>query len=55
MCCRLCRPDIPFGIQNLKLAGLALTPVGKTIVSNEDAAAAKLYSAQIRVTRKRPF
>lgn len=46
---------IPFGIQHLKLAGLALAPVGKTIVSNEEAAAAKLYSAQMRATRKRPF
>jgi uncharacterized membrane protein YccF (DUF307 family) len=26
---------IPFGIQHLKLAGLALAPVGKTIVSKE--------------------
>jgi uncharacterized membrane protein YccF (DUF307 family) len=46
---------IPFGIQHLKLAGLALAPVGKTIVSKEEAAAAKLYSAQMRATRKRPF
>jgi uncharacterized membrane protein YccF (DUF307 family) len=28
---------IPFGIQHLKLAGLALAPVGKTIVSKEAA------------------
>ena len=46
---------IPFGMQHLKLAGLALAPVGKTIVSNEEATAARLYSAQMRVTRKRPF
>ena len=46
---------IPFGIQNLKLAGLALAPVGKTIINNEEAAAARLYSAQMRVTRKRPL
>lgn len=26
---------IPFGVQHLKLAGLALAPVGKTIVSKE--------------------
>jgi uncharacterized membrane protein YccF (DUF307 family) len=31
---------IPFGIQHLKLAGLALAPVGKTIVSNGAAGAA---------------
>lgn len=29
---------IPFGIQHLKLAGLALAPIGKTIVSKEVAA-----------------
>lgn len=44
---------IPFGIQHLKLAGLALAPVGKTIVSNEVAEAARLYAAQMHVTRIR--
>ena len=44
---------IPFGIQHLKLAGLALAPVGKTIVTNEVAEAARLYSAQMQVTRQR--
>lgn len=44
---------IPFGIQHLKLAGLALAPVGKTIVSKEVAEAARLYSAQMHVTRQR--
>jgi uncharacterized membrane protein YccF (DUF307 family) len=44
---------IPFGIQHLKLAVLALAPVGKTIVSNEIADAARLYSAQMQVTRQR--
>jgi uncharacterized membrane protein YccF (DUF307 family) len=29
---------IPFGVQHLKLAGLALAPIGKTIVPNEVAA-----------------
>lgn len=33
---------IPFGIQHLKLAGLALAPVGKTIVSKELAEATRL-------------
>ena len=32
---------IPFGIQHLKLAGIALAPIGKTIVSKEAAAAAR--------------
>lgn len=31
---------IPFGIQHLKLAGIALAPIGKTIVTKEVAAAA---------------
>lgn len=30
---------IPFGIQHLKLAGIAIAPIGKTIVSKETAAA----------------
>ena len=32
---------IPFGIQHLKLAGIALAPIGKTIVTKEVAAAAR--------------
>ena len=32
---------IPFGIQHLKLAGIALAPIGKTIVSKEAAAGAR--------------
>ena len=32
---------IPFGIQHLKLAGIALAPIGKTIVPKEVAAAAR--------------
>lgn len=44
---------IPFGVQHLKLALLALAPVGKTIVANETADAARLYSAQARVARQR--
>ncbi|WP_342616558.1 YccF domain-containing protein [Rhodoferax sp. GW822-FHT02A01] len=46
---------IPFGIQHLKLAGLALAPVGKTIVSSEEALSARLYAAQMHVTRQRPY
>jgi uncharacterized membrane protein YccF (DUF307 family) len=32
---------IPFGLQHLKLAAIALAPIGKTIVSKEVAAAAR--------------
>lgn len=32
---------IPFGIQHLKLAGLAIAPIGKTIVTKEQSAAFK--------------
>ena len=32
---------IPFGIQHLKLAGISLAPIGKTIVESEAAAAAR--------------
>ena len=44
---------IPFGIQHLKLAGLALAPVGKTIVTIEEAEAARLYASQAAVARQR--
>lgn len=44
---------IPFGWQHLKLAGLALAPVGKTIVTKETAEAARLYAAQAAVSRNR--
>jgi uncharacterized membrane protein YccF (DUF307 family) len=44
---------IPFGIQHLKLAVLALAPVGKTIVSKEEAEAAHLYAAQASVAKRR--
>ncbi len=44
---------IPFGIQHLKLAGIALAPVGKTTVSKEVAAAARAHNAQTEVARLR--
>lgn len=44
---------IPFGIQHLKLAGLALAPIGKTIVTRDEAAAARLLSAQLEVAKRR--
>jgi uncharacterized membrane protein YccF (DUF307 family) len=37
---------IPFGIQHLKLAGISLAPIGKTIVTIEVAAAARESNAQ---------
>lgn len=37
---------IPFGIQHFKLAGLAIAPIGKTIVSNEVASAAREANAK---------
>lgn len=44
---------IPFGLQHLKLAGIALSPVGKTIVSKEVAAAARMHNAQDIVGKMR--
>lgn len=44
---------IPFGIQHLKLAGIALSPIGKTIVSKEVAAAAHQSEAQAAVAQGR--
>jgi len=37
---------IPFGIQHLKLAGCALAPIGKTVVSKEVAAEARRRNAR---------
>lgn len=39
--CFLTIIGIPFGIQHLKLAGIALAPIGKTIVDKEVAVAAR--------------
>jgi len=44
---------IPFGFQHLKLAALALAPVGKTIVAKDVAEAAQFYKAQADLARKR--
>lgn len=41
---------IPFGIQHLKLAGIALFPIGKTIVSKEVAKAALEANAKSAVS-----
>jgi len=44
---------IPFAIQHLKLAGIALAPIGKTIVTKEVAAAARRNSADATVASSR--
>ena len=44
---------IPFGIQHLKLAGIALAPIGKTIVEKEVAQAARNSKAQAELSRIR--
>lgn len=36
---------IPFGLQHLKLAGISLAPVGKAVVTVEEAAAARARNA----------
>lgn len=41
MLCFITVIGIPFGIQHLKLAGIALAPIGKTIVSKEAVAGAR--------------
>ena len=40
---------IPFGIQHLKLAGIALAPIGKAVVTKEVAAAARATMAAATV------
>ena len=44
---------IPFGIQHLKLAGIAIAPIGKTIVSKEVAAEARQRNARVYVDAAR--
>ena len=44
---------IPFGIQHLKLAGIALAPIGQTIVSKEVAAAARAANAANEIEKLR--
>ncbi len=39
---------IPFGVQHLKLAGLSLAPIGKEVVTVEEAAAARARNAMYR-------
>lgn len=44
---------IPFGVQHLKLAGIALAPIGKTIVTSEVAEAARKANAESTVSALR--
>lgn len=44
---------IPFGIQHLKLAGIALAPIGKTIVSSEMAMVARRANAEASLNSMR--
>ena len=44
---------IPFGIQHLKLAAIALAPIGKTIVGKELAAAVRAENAQATLSKFR--
>ncbi|WP_029147344.1 YccF domain-containing protein [Methylophilus sp. 5] len=44
---------IPFGIQHLKLAGIALAPIGKIIVTKEVAAAARKANAEASLAADR--
>ena len=44
---------IPFAVQHLKLAGIALAPIGKTIVDKEVASAARSRQAEADVSRIR--
>ena len=44
---------IPFGIQHLKLAGIALAPIGKTIISKDVAAAVRKHDAEAEVAKVR--
>lgn len=44
---------IPFGIQHLKLAAIALVPIGKTIVDKKLAAAVRGETAQSELSRRR--
>ena len=53
ICCFVTLIGIPFGIQHLKLAGIALAPIGKTIVDKEVAAAARRQNAEPSVNNIR--
>lgn len=44
---------IPFGIQHLKLAGIALFPIGLTIVDKEVASEVKIQNAKDKISQLR--
>lgn len=44
---------IPFGIQHLKLAGISVAPIGKTVVSSKTASAARSVNARAAVLSAR--
>ncbi|WP_448556865.1 YccF domain-containing protein [Thalassotalea montiporae] len=44
---------IPFSLQHLKLAGISIAPIGKTVVSKEIAAAARNTNAEAEVANMR--
>ena len=44
---------IPFALQHLKLAGISIAPVGKTVVTKEVAAAARNANAEAEVASLR--
>lgn len=44
---------IPFALQHLKLAGISIAPIGKTIVSKEVAMAARHANAEVSVAKLR--
>jgi len=51
--CFLTIIGIPFGIQHLKLAGISLFPIGKTIVSKEVAREARTANARVHLANAR--
>lgn len=53
LACAITVIGIPFAIQHLKLAGIALAPIGKTIVTKEVAEAARRQNAEISVSQLR--
>ncbi|MDG2154861.1 MAG: YccF domain-containing protein [Gammaproteobacteria bacterium] len=48
--CAITIIGIPFAIQHLKLAGIALAPIGKTIVTKELAEAARRADAEVKLS-----
>lgn len=53
LACAITIIGIPFAIQHLKLAGIALAPIGKTIVTKEVAETARRRNAEVSVSQLR--